>query len=85
LGRDDVGQLAPGKAADFVGIRLNRLDFAGALHDPMAALVFCTPQRVDLSVIQGRMVVEDGRLLTVDLGPVVERHNRIAREMVAGS
>jgi len=82
LGRDDVGQLAPGKAADFIGLRLERLDYAGALHDPLAALVFCTPQRVDLSVINGQVVVEDGHLLTVDLGPVIERHNRISRELV---
>jgi len=82
LGRDDIGQLAPGKAADFIGFRLDRLDYAGALHDPLAALVFCTPQRVDLSVINGRVVIEDGHLLTVDLGPVIERHNRIARELV---
>jgi cytosine/adenosine deaminase-related metal-dependent hydrolase len=82
LGRDDIGQLAPGKAADFIGFRLNRLDYAGALHDPLAALVFCTPQQVDLSVINGRVVVEEGHLLTVDLGPVIERHNRIARELV---
>ncbi len=82
LGRDDIGQLAPGKSADFIGLRLDRLDYAGALHDPLAALVFCTPQRVDLSVINGRVVVEDGHLLTVDMGPVIERHNRIARELV---
>ena len=82
LGRDDIGQLAPGQAADFIGFRLDRLDYAGALHDPLAALVFCTPQRVDLSVINGRVVVEDGHLLTVDLGPVIERHNCIARELV---
>jgi cytosine/adenosine deaminase-related metal-dependent hydrolase len=84
LGRDDIGQLAPGKAADLIGFQLNRLDFAGALHDPLAALVFCTPQRVDLSLINGKVVVEDGRLLTVDLGPVIERHNRLARQLVAG-
>ena len=84
LGRDDIGALAPGQAADFIGLRLDRLDYAGALHDPLAALVFCTPQRVDLSVINGRVVVEDGHLLTVDLGPVIERHNRIARELVFG-
>jgi cytosine/adenosine deaminase-related metal-dependent hydrolase len=84
LGRDDIGQLVPGKAADLIGIRLDRLDLAGALHDPLAALVFCTPQQVDLSIINGEVVVEDGNLTTVDLGPVVERHNRISREMVSG-
>jgi cytosine/adenosine deaminase-related metal-dependent hydrolase len=82
LGRDDIGRLIPGKAADFIGLRLDRLDYAGALHDPLAALVFCAPQRVDLSVINGRVVVEDGQLLTIDLAPVVERHNRISRELV---
>ena len=81
LGRDDIGQLSPGKAADFIGLRLDRLDYAGALHDPLAATVFCTPQQVDLSIINGRVIVEDGHLLTVDLGPVIERHNRIAREL----
>jgi 8-oxoguanine deaminase len=85
LGRDDIGQLAPGKAADFIGFRLDRLDYAGALHDPLAALVFCSPQGVDLSVINGLEVVRDGHLLPVDLGPVIERHNRIARGLVSGS
>jgi cytosine/adenosine deaminase-related metal-dependent hydrolase len=82
LGRDDIGELSPGKAADFIGLHLGRLDYAGALHDPLAALVFCHPQRVDLSVINGRVVIEDGQLLTVDLGPVIERHNRMSRELV---
>ncbi|NLE43423.1 MAG: 8-oxoguanine deaminase [Chloroflexi bacterium] len=83
LGRTDIGVLQPGKAADFIGFRLDRVGYAGALHDPLAALVFCAPQQVDLSVINGRIVVEDGQLLTVDLGPLVERHNRLAREMVS--
>jgi cytosine/adenosine deaminase-related metal-dependent hydrolase len=83
LGRDDIGQLTPGMAADLIAFDLERLDYAGALHDPLAATVFCTPQRVDLSIINGKVVVEDGNLLTVDLGPLVERHNRIARQMVS--
>lgn len=82
LGRDDIGSLTPGKAADFIGLRLDRLDYAGALHDPLAALVFCAPQRVDLSVINGRVVIADGQLLTLDLVPVIERHNRISRALL---
>jgi cytosine/adenosine deaminase-related metal-dependent hydrolase len=85
LGREDVGALGPGMAADLIGVRLNRLDFAGALHDPLGALVFCSPQKVDLSVINGQVVVEDGQLTTIDLLPVVEAHNRIARELVQAS
>ncbi len=82
LGRDDIGQLAPNMAADFIGFRLERLDYAGALHDPVAALVFCTPQRVDLSVINGKVIVEDGHFTNFDLEPIVRRHNAIARQMV---
>jgi cytosine/adenosine deaminase-related metal-dependent hydrolase len=84
LGRDDVGQLAPGKAADVIGLRLDRLDYAGALHDPLAALVFCQPQGVDVSIVNGEIVVDDGHLLTLDLGPVIERHNLISRVLVLG-
>jgi 8-oxoguanine deaminase len=82
LGRDDVGSLAPGMAADFIAFDLNRLDFAGALHDPVAALVFCTPPQVNLSVINGRVIVRDGQLTTVEMGPIIERHNRIARALM---
>ncbi|MBN2006932.1 MAG: 8-oxoguanine deaminase [Anaerolineae bacterium] len=84
LGRDDIGQLAPGKAADFIGLRLDTLDYAGgAVHDALAATLFCSPQNVDFSVIHGRVVVEGRRLLTIDLPPVIERHNRIARKLCA--
>jgi len=82
LGRDDVGALAPDMAADFIGIRLNRLAFAGAQADPLAALVFCAPSNVDLSVIDGRVVVENGRLLTVDLPSVIIHHNQLAQELL---
>jgi 8-oxoguanine deaminase len=81
LGRDDIGSLEPGKAADFVGIDLNRLNYAGS-HDPVASVVFCDSPRVDFSMINGRIVVDGGNLLTMDLPPVIERHNRIALEMV---
>ncbi len=82
LGRDDIGSLEKGKAADFIAVNVNRLDFAGALHDPVSALVFCSPPRVDLSVINGRAIVENGVLMTLELPPVIERHNKIAKEMV---
>jgi len=85
LGRDDVGLLAPGMAADFIAFDLNRLEFAGALHDPVAALVFCTPPQVDLSVINGRVVVQDGQFTTVEMGPIIERHNRIAHALMDAS
>ena len=84
LGRNDIGSLEPGKAADFIGLRLDRLAYAGAaVHDPVAACVFCAPQCVDLAVINGRVVCEDGQLTTINLPYVIEEHNRIARRLVA--
>jgi 8-oxoguanine deaminase len=85
LGRDDIGQIAPGLAADIVAFDLNAIGFAGAGHDPVAALVFCAPAAPALSIIDGRVVVREGRLATVDAGPLVERHNRLARRLVAGT
>jgi cytosine/adenosine deaminase-related metal-dependent hydrolase len=84
LGRDDIGSLAPGKCADFFALNLNRLEYAGALHDPVAAVLFCAPQVADHTVVNGRFVVKNGEVVTVDMWKVVERHNRIAREMVEG-
>ncbi len=84
LGRDDIGALAPGKCADFFAINLNRLEYAGALHDPVAATLFCAPQTADYTVVNGKFVVKNGEVVTVDMWRVVERHNQIAKSMVAG-
>jgi len=82
LGRDDVGYLEPGMSADFVAYRLDSLAFSGALHDPVAALVFCQPQNVDFSVINGKIVVQDGQLLTVDLPVLIEEHGKLSRQLI---
>jgi 8-oxoguanine deaminase len=81
LGRDDIGALAVGMAADLIGVQLDRLAFAGAQADPLAALLFCTPPTVDLSVVNGRVVVERGQLVGLDLPATVARHNELAREL----
>ncbi|GEO15087.1 8-oxoguanine deaminase [Microvirga aerophila] len=82
LNRDDIGALAPGMAADLVAFNLNRIEYAGALHDPVSALVFCAPARVDYSIVNGRVLVRDRQITSIDLGPLVERHNRLARTLV---
>lgn len=84
LGRDDVGYLAPGMCADFFSIDLNTLAYAGGLHDPVAAVVFCAPQQAHTTVINGKVVVQEGQITTVDMGPVIEEHNRHARAMAEG-
>jgi 8-oxoguanine deaminase len=82
LGRDDIGSLEAGKAADFVGFRLDSLALAGAQHDPVAALVLCQSQNVDLAVINGETRVRGGAIRGFRLDEAVREHNRLAAEMV---
>ena len=71
-------------SADIIAFRLDHISLAGALHDPVAALVFCQPPAVDLSIINGRIIVEDGELRTVDAPSLVERHNQLAAQLIRG-
>jgi 8-oxoguanine deaminase len=75
LGRNDIGSLEAGKCADFFSINLHTVDYAGALSDPVAATLFCAPQKARYTVINGRVIVENGAVVTVDMGPVIEAHN----------
>lgn len=84
LGREDIGALAPGKCADLFAINLNRLDYAGALHDPVAAALLCAPQTVDFNIVGGSIIVKDGKLVTIDVPNLVEKHNRAAQRLVNG-
>ncbi len=82
LGRNDIGCLAAGMAADVIAINLDRPTFAGALHDPVAALLFCLVDRVDYSFINGRCVVDQGQLTTVELMPLLEMANHLAQQLI---
>jgi cytosine/adenosine deaminase-related metal-dependent hydrolase len=81
LNRDDIGALAPGMAADIVTVPLKDVGMAGAQHDPLAALLFCQVPRVQHSIVDGRIVVRDGQLATLDLAQLVERHNALAAQL----
>jgi cytosine/adenosine deaminase-related metal-dependent hydrolase len=78
---DDLGSLEPGKAADFVGYRVDDLAHAGALFDPVAALVTCHPTNVWFSVINGRKIVDQGRTLAIDLESTIIQHNQISMQL----
>ena len=82
LNRDDIGALAPGMSADFVAFDVNQIGYAGAGHDPVAALVFCTPTNVDTSVINGRVVVQSGQLQTADVPQIITTHQRLSSALV---
>jgi cytosine/adenosine deaminase-related metal-dependent hydrolase len=81
LNRDDIGALAPGMAADIVTVPLDGIATAGALHDPLAALLFCQIPRIRHSIVDGRVVVRDGEQTTLELPRLVARQNALAREL----
>lgn len=81
LGREDIGSLEPGKCADFAAFDLEQLDYTGALHDPLAALVFCNSQRANWNFVHGQAIVKEGVLQTVDVPRLIERHNRASRRL----
>lgn len=81
LGRADIGSLEPGKCADFIAFDLNKLETAGALHDPVAALVFCQPQSTDYTVVNGKYIVKEGNLVNLDISRHIEIHNQAAARL----
>ncbi|GAF68996.1 unnamed protein product, partial [marine sediment metagenome] len=82
LGRDDIGSLEVGKCGDFFAVNIEQLNFSGALHDPLAALVFCAPASADYTVVGGKFIVKEGHLQTVDLQPHIEKHNDRAMRLL---
>jgi len=82
LARDDIGSIEAGKCADLVAWRVDDLAHAGALGDPVAALLTCAPTGAWLSIIDGKVVVEGGRLVGVDLPPLIAEHNRLSHGLL---
>lgn len=82
LGRPDIGHLAVGMCADLALFDLETLGFTGgAVHDPVGALLLCASPQAAYTIVNGRVVVRQGQLSTVELGPLIERHNRLARQL----
>jgi len=84
LGRDDCGRIAPGMRADLAIWDMAGVEAAGA-WDPVAALVLCGPGRVRDLFVEGRQVVRDGQLATIDLPRVIEVQTRLARRLAEGA
>jgi 8-oxoguanine deaminase len=85
LGRDDIGSLEPGKCADFFAVNLDQVGFAGGSRiDPVASVVFCAPVGAAYTVVDGRYVVKEGHVATLDLPEVIARCNRASLRVVNG-
>lgn len=84
LGRNDIGSLSPGMAADMIAFDLRQIAYSGAWHDPLAALVFCSPGQVAYNIVNGKVLVREGHLTTIDLPQVLQRHNQLAMSLARG-
>ncbi len=86
LGRTDIGHLAPGMCADLALFDLRTLAFAGgAVHDPVGALLLCASPQAAYTVVNGKVVLKQGHLTTLELGPLLERHNRLALQLAVAA
>jgi cytosine/adenosine deaminase-related metal-dependent hydrolase len=82
LGRRDIGHLALGMCADLALFDLRTLGFAGgAVHDPVASLLLCASPQTAYTVVNGRVLVREGQLTSINLGPLLARHNRLALQL----
>lgn len=82
LGRKDIGSIEPGKCADFIAINLNRIEYAGALHDPVAAAILCQPVYVDFNYVHGQAIVSEGNLIGVELEKLVGEHRQASMDLI---
>ena len=82
LGREDIGSIEPGKAADIALFDVDTLAYAGALSDPVAAVFFCGfDQRAWLTMVNGRIIVRDKQLVEFDEAEIAQNANSIAHEL----
>ncbi|HCP17740.1 MAG TPA: 8-oxoguanine deaminase, partial [Alphaproteobacteria bacterium] len=85
LNRDDIGQIASGFAADLAIFDRNMIDFSGTQTDPLAALIFCGPVKPRHVMINGRFVVRDFHLASMDMNNLLARHDKAARQLLSRS
>ena len=82
LGRDDCGQIAVGMRADIAVWDANGIENAGS-WDP-AALLLAGPTKVDALFVEGRQIVAEGRMTSIDMGKAITRQNDLARKLAEG-
>jgi cytosine/adenosine deaminase-related metal-dependent hydrolase len=83
LGRThEIGQIKVGYCADFAMFRTDTLSMAGgAVHDPLGALLLCSSDNADYTIVNGRVIVREGQLNSVDINKLIEKHNNFSIEL----
>ena len=79
----DIGSIEVGKAADLIMWDLDTLEFAGGLHDPFTAPVMCDAKQVNLNMVDGKVLIENGQFTNIDVQALVARQNTIAAHLMA--
>jgi cytosine/adenosine deaminase-related metal-dependent hydrolase len=83
LNRDDIGVLAPGYAADIAAFDCRGIDFAGAEWDLLAGLLFCGPIKTSYTIINGKIIVDQGQLVSMDMQHLLSRHRAMTADLMA--
>lgn len=79
----EIGSIEEGKAADLVLIDTHQLSFAGAMSDPLAAVVFSqSSNAVHTTIVNGKIVVESGHLVNENMDTLIRTQNRLSAEML---
>jgi cytosine/adenosine deaminase-related metal-dependent hydrolase len=82
LNRNDIGQIAVGKAADFAVYDLNQISLSGTWSDPLAGLVFCSPMHTAYTICNGRVISESGNMINFDLGVSLDEHKSASKRLL---
>jgi len=84
LGYNKIGKLTSGYLADIAVFKIiDRIDFAGSLSDPFAALLFTgNNHQTKYTIVNGVVVVKDGTLINMNEVEIAKNGNRIAKELL---
>lgn len=86
LGRDDIGMLKVGKCADLFMVNTNRLELVGSQYDPKSVLgTIGLKSAVDYTIVNGKVVVENGNLVNVDEEKIVRDANQSVEKLIKGN
>ena len=83
LNRDDIGRLVTGYSADIAAFDRRVIDFAGSDWDPVASLLLCGPVKANYTIINGKPVVSEGQLTTMQIDRILQNHRRLSHGLMS--
>ncbi|MEF3280813.1 MAG: 8-oxoguanine deaminase [Elusimicrobiota bacterium] len=84
LGRNDIGEISVGKAADIAIFDLSGIEYAGSTYDTIASTLFCgISQKAKYTIVNGKIIVKDGRLTTIDEENLRHQADKIVNKIIS--